>query len=217
MRKLGVLSFGVTMAGLVFFACVGDSTPVGGQGQLDGPCYPGDTCNAGLKCDLSGGSGKCIVAPTNDAAIETGTPDAASDSSGVCVFTPTGYPCKDIQQPTACFGLSQGCTVTGCGSTDVRWECNSPNQCNGTPCCVPAEAVLTPSVACTQGTLQLAAADAGGQNGASCKQGAACPAGETQLCQSNAQCPKGKVCGPVKVTGGPSSMNNYTIGACGPG
>lgn len=214
MHNVGVLS-GLAIAALALGACVGD-TPTTQQGVLDGPCYTDGTCNPGLKCTVVGGSAKCVVssdASVNDAAVTT---DSAVDSGPLsCKFSPTPYPCGDPQPPSTCFGLAASCTLTGCNSTDIRWECNSPNQCTGTPCCLPAaSALLVGSPNCTQGTLQLASPDAGGIVGTSCKQGLACPPGETQLCQSNSQCPTGTICSPVKVTGGPGSMNGYTVGAC---
>jgi hypothetical protein len=214
MLELRVSVVGVALAGLVFLACVGDAPTSGGQGQLGGPCYPGDTCNAGLRCTSLDGIKSCELPPGDDAS----TTDAGSTSDSgppVCMFAPTPYPCGGQEPPYACYGQARSCTATGCN--DLIWNCNSPNQCSGTPCCVPPDALLVPGASCGLGTLQLGAAgDAGLTSGSACGAGTTCKAGETQLCQANAQCPAGKICSPVKITGGPASLNGTILGACVP-
>lgn len=218
MRKVGIVVFGVTVAGLVVLsACVGDTPPAAVQGQLDAPCFIDGTCNPGLKCSTINGSSRCVIA---DAAVDDGsTTDAAVDAGPrVCKWTPTPFPCGGQEPPFACFGPTQSCSLTGCsGLTDIQWQCFSPNQCSS-PCCVAAkDAELTATKDCSQGTLRMLAVDGGGGvNGAVCNQGAQCPAGDTQLCQSNSQCPKGQICSPVKVTSGGLSSNGLTFGACVP-
>lgn len=213
MIGLRVSFVGVTLAAAVFLACVGDAPTTGGQGQLGGPCYPGDTCNAGLICTSIDGIKACDPPPAEDASTDAGS--TADSGPTVCMFAPTPYPCGGQEPPYACYGQARSCTATGCN--DLIWDCNSPNQCNGTPCCVPPDALLVPGANCGLGTLQLeAAGDASVPLGAACGKGTTCLGNETQLCQANAQCPPGEICSPVKVTGGPPSLNGTILGACVP-
>jgi hypothetical protein len=214
MQRFRVLFFGVTVLGSSVFACVGDTTTT--QGALNGPCFADNTCTAGLTCSLVGGAGKCVAA--GDASASDGSVADASDSgTAACAFQTTTFPCGGQNPPTACYGATQTCTLTGCsGSTDLMWECFSPNQCSSLPCCVPAGAGnLVPGANCSQGALAMSSPDAGNGTGSTCATTGTCSQGDTQLCQSNSQCPKGKICSPVSVVGIPSAAN-VIIGACVP-
>lgn len=220
MREVGLLCFGVVVAGSLVFACVGDAPATAALGRLDGPCLTDGSCNPGLTCATISGGSRCVAA--TDAAVEDSstTVDSAVDSGPrACSFAPTPFPCTGQSAGPACYGQAQSCTLSGCGgSTDVRWECFSPNQCGSTPCCIAStSAALTPTTNCSQGGLKVLAVDGGGGvPGSVCGSGLACAAGEIQLCQFNTQCPKGEVCSPVKVSGSGGSASNLVLGACMP-
>jgi hypothetical protein len=203
------VSFACLAAGL--FACV-DTTPTG---ILGGQCKPDGTCNVGLACEVVEGSPKCVdpdAAPPSDGGAD------APAGPRTCPLKPTVYPCGGQNPPFACYGATQSCSLTGCsGQTDIQWQCFSPNQCSS-PCCVTAaDAVLSGTSDCSQGTLLMQAVDGGGGvSGATCSQGAQCPSGATQLCQANSQCPTGQICSPVQVKNGGLSMNGAVVGACVP-
>lgn len=207
---------GLLLAGIA--ACVGDASPSSSNGALDGPCYANGSCNPGLACTPTTGGSKCLVV-TPDASADDGGTDAAVDAGPrVCPTTPTPFPCSGPPQGFACYGQAQDCSPTGC-NTDVAWQCFSPNQCSKTPCCIASSiAALTPTPDCSLGALKILADDAGGAPpiASVCGSGAACPAGDIQLCQYNSQCPKGQVCSPVKVSGSGASANSVVISACMP-
>jgi hypothetical protein len=209
---------GLTTAGIVlttFAACVDSNAPK--QGELNGPCFNGN-CNVGLVCSNATGSPICVKPDATDASPN----DAASDADAgprQCTFQPTTFPCSG---GPACYGASQGCSLTGCpgGDTDYKWDCFGPNQCGNTPCCIAGDAAaLTPTADCSQGGLKMAFVDGGAFGGipaSTCGTGLACATGDIQLCQFNSQCQKGTVCSPVKISGSGASASNVIIGACVP-
>jgi hypothetical protein len=225
LRKLSFWSAGVLIVGsFVIVACVGDDPAVtpagtGAQGSLDNPCFANGTCNNGLTCSVIQGASKCVApgdAATADAtAADDASPVQVTDSGPTgCLFTPTSFPCTK-QQPFACYGSTQGCTATGC-SPDLAWTCFSRRQCNDiAPCCLSnANAALTTTAGCTQGTLQMSPT---ATSGASCSTTLACGAGDTRLCQADIHCLDGQRCVPIKVTGGGAALDGKVfIGACAP-
>jgi hypothetical protein len=194
------------------------------QGELNGPCFANGTCNSGLSCDTVDGAATCTASSdkppgdttTGDASSTDppiGDPDASSPPTS-CSFQTTTYPCDDPMPPTACYGATQSCTLTGCGGSDIRWECNSARQCDETACCISAAvATLAAGASCAQGTLLMTA---GASTGTVCESALACAAGETQLCQANSDCPKGQRCTPVKIAGAGASLNGTIVAVCVP-
>lgn len=231
-KLLFFVSIGTAVVGsFAVAACVGDepSSARSGtvaQGVLGGPCFANGTCNPGLSCNLVEGTAECTAssgAPSDDASSvdpptdgdsgNPGTSDAASSGPLVCKFQTTAFPCGGQQPPTACYGATQSCTLTGCGPGDIAWACNSANQC-GTACCVPTDAAtLNAGAGCSEGTLLIAP---GAASGAICSSGTACPAGATQLCQANSNCPPGQRCAPVKIIGAGAAFNGTIVAACVP-
>jgi hypothetical protein len=227
MAKLALfLSISTAVVGsFAVAACVGDepSSATSGtvaQGVLGGPCFANGTCNDGLACNLVEGTAKCTAstdAHSGDASSNippsNGTSDAASSDPTVCKFQTTPFPCGDQLPPTACYGATQSCTLTGCNGSDLAWQCNSARQC-GTACCVsPNAATLAPGAGCAEGTLLITA---GAGLGAACSSDTACAAGATQLCQANSDCPQGQRCTPVKIIGAGAALNGTIVAACVP-
>lgn len=231
MGKLLFLSLGAVVVGsLMVVACVSDevaATGTGAQGELDGPCLPNGMCSAGLSCGVVKGVAQCV--PADDASagdastmgmMDAGsTTDAETDSGpSVCSFTTTVYPCKSPTRPT-CYSSVVDCTASLCDvSTVVEFDCFSPRQCSTLiNCCLPlANAALTTGSTCAEGTLQMKL-DGGGFGGTCLNAGGACPASAMQLCQVNSDCPSNLRCVPVKVIGGPPSLDTLVhIGACVP-
>ena len=227
MGKLLVFSFiGTAVVGSFAVAgCVGDepSSATAGtlaQGVLGGPCFANGTCNEGLSCELVEGEAKCTTssgAPAGDASSvdppSNGNTDAGRSGPPVCKFQTTPFPCGNEKPPTACYGGTQSCTLTGCNVGDIAWACNSARQC-GTACCVSADvATLAAGAACAEGTLLISA---GASSGATCSSGTACAAGDTQLCQANSDCPQGQRCTPIKIIGAGAALNGTIVAACVP-
>lgn len=230
MRKLlFVVSVATAVIGsFATVACVGDSPAVTSgtvaQGALGGACFANGTCSTGLSCTVVEGSAKCAVAsgatssggPADDASTvdpTPTTPDAGASGEAGCKFQTTSFPCGDPMPPNACYGATQGCTLTGCNPDEIAWQCNSPRQC-GTACCVATEAAtLSAGAGCTQGTLLVTE---GAAMGATCSSTTTCPAGATQLCQANSDCPKGLRCVPVKIIGPIASLAGTIVAACAP-
>lgn len=231
MRKLlGVVFIGMSVAGsFAMAACVGDEPAAitsGGaaQGALGGACFANGTCSTGLSCNVIDGAAKCSTTsgattsggPTEDASMvqpPTNGSDGGTSAEAGCKFQTTSFPCGDPMPPTACYGATQGCTLTGCNPSEIRWECNSPRQC-GTACCVGTDAAtLAAGAGCTQGTLLITE---GAASGATCSATTTCAAGATQLCQANADCPKGLRCVPVKIIGPVTALSGTIVAACAP-
>ncbi len=232
MGKLVFLSAGAMILGsLIVVACVSDAvapTP-GAQGELDGPCFANGTCQPGLSCGVVKGNAQCVSAGSDAGAGDSSvmsddggtTADAVADSGPpVCTFNTTIYPCKPPAQNgnIACYGdPAVQCTASGCGATDVRWECFSPRQCSTLiPCCLPlASAALSVGATCAEGSLQFV--DGGTTGGACAATSAPCGVTEMQLCQGRPDCPSGQRCNQVKVHGGgPALDKQVDIGVCVP-
>jgi hypothetical protein len=223
MGRLFLFSLGSAIVStLAVAACVGDSpglaTPTPVEGELDSPCFANGTCNEGLSCSLVKGTAKCVPAgstPPVDAStlVDGAVPDAPGSVPTVCKFQTTSFPCGDQMPPTACYGATQSCTLTGCNVGDLAWQCFSPRQCS-TPCCLSAaNATLNAGASCAEGTLQMSGASVAG---AACSPTAACPAGDTRLCQANSDCPAGQKCSPVKIGGAGAAINGTIVAACVP-
>jgi hypothetical protein len=215
-----LVPIGTLFASLVVAACVSDSSG-SAPGTLDGPCLSNGMCNAGLSCDVVDGVAKC--APVTDA--DTGDSSSGNDGSTeaglpVCKFAPTPWPsqCPGGELGASCFGGTQWCSGTGCGTAE-RWQCFGPNQCSNAPCCVSASVgALTPGQNCSQGALTISS---GTMGGAVCGAGAACAADDagpqTQLCQFNYQCPAGQICSAVKVVApDAATIDTSILGVCVP-
>jgi Cys-rich repeat protein len=223
MQRLVVVVFTATVMGAFAYGCVGEaSAPATAQpGELNGPCLKDNTCYGALICDVVNGAvAKCVAddGGPNDSSRE----DSSSADAGprTCNFAPTPWKCgqTNMMADTACYGMAQSCTATGCsGVGDMMWGCFSPNHCTMAPkCCIAAtDAVLSPTTDCSKGSLQILGSDAGGSGmGASCV--AACKPGDVQLCQSNSQCPAGQICSPVQVYSSAASLGGAILGACVP-
>jgi len=188
---LGVFAVG----SFVLFACVADDPAL--------PVTPSGTSASSSSTGSTGSSSS-----STSSSSSSGSPGDAGPL--VCSFEPTPYPCGNA---ATCYGGSQDCSITGCGTGTLRWECNSDNQC-GTVCCIaPENATAEVGNTCTAGKL-IMKEDAGA--GASCPPSATqCPAGSVQLCQNNAECrPLGLRCSPVKVVGGPGSLKDKIVAVC---
>ena len=222
MQKLGVLLFGVTVAGAFVNGCVGDAatpTPMA-AGDLNGPCLKDGTCFGALFCEVVNGIAKC-VSDDGGAPKDSSVGDSSSAVDGgprSCKFSPTPWKCgaSNMMADTACYGMAQSCTLTGCsGQNDMMWGCFSANHCTSAPICCISGAILTATTDCSKGSLQIVAPDSGGPgNGANCV--TSCMAGDVQLCQSNSQCPMGQVCSPVQVYTSAASLGGTILGACVP-
>lgn len=240
MRKLlGFVLFGASLAAITA-ACVDDdaalSTNTTGQGQEGGPCFANNTCNPGLECAVISGSAKCRKTDGGSSGTTTsssGSTSGSTSSSGslidadaptdsgtdsgptACSFTATKFPCGGDNPPTACYGATQSCTITGCGGVDdIRWTCNSPKECGGIACCLAKTAgTAKPDTKCANGSLQMTA---GTTTGSVCGVEAKCGETELQLCATSADCPSPEQCKPVIVTGAGASFNGQTLGVCTP-
>jgi hypothetical protein len=223
MGKLFFSSIGAVVGTFVVAACVGEAptAPTSGtqtQGGLDGPCFANGTCNEGLSCGVVKGTATCV--PSGDASTvdassidDANAPDAADSGRPACKFQTTSFPCGDPMPPIACFGATQSCTLTGCGGTDLAWQCFSPRQCSAR-CCVPtANATLIAGADCAVGSLEVSPTATAG---ASCSSTAACAVGDTQLCQANSDCLAGQRCTPVKIVGGGAAINGNVVAVCVP-
>jgi hypothetical protein len=203
------------------------------QGEAGGPCFADDTCSAGLTCGIVAGKAQCAAPDAGPGASASGSssgtvpgdggPNPSADADAgtdagptACVFAASPFPCGVDDPPTACYGATQSCTLTGCsGQGDMLWMCNSVKECGaaGSCCVAKANATLTAGPDCTDGTLKITSGTA---SGSVCAADPTCPDGDTQLCATNAQCPAGQKCKPVKITGAGASFNGQTLGACTP-
>ncbi len=216
-------------------ACVGDSTVVPDASPTDAtteqsnlgteghPCYPNNTCNAGLEC-LS----NLCVSPNTDSGgdgSDTGSTDAGVDAAAACLFTGDGS-VGEVQCSIygMCGAPGYGCCVlqTTCPSPSVAaMYCDPPDaadaspylQCtdngacgNGQVCCLNTPAPLTNTTDCPR-TVNLPA-----HSTSTCFAGTNCGSNAMFCTPNGPACPSGQTCQAAYV----DNEAIFPIGVCSP-
>jgi hypothetical protein len=225
---------GVVLCG-AFAACVGSdpaSSPSGtpAQGDHRGPCFPNNTCNAGLECH----DGVCLEPgePPPPGAGDDGStkPDTSGgdDASGdgntddvqkCTVPAPTGDQTEVLCSVTDKCGVgsslpfccssnykcvAQPSDCTGVGGEQPVLQCTNSLNCNaGAGVCCGNFKLTKPDLCPVRGALTKSACGT-----------VECSNGDSHLCNgpTDSRCPAGTTCQPVQIDDGIGNL--YMLAAC---